>query len=74
MYPHHAVQTLACMKRHAGHVPLKPEEGVFYRAFNGSLAYVYKLDDDDGEALACILKGGFLEGEHGRTPPVRPIV
>lgn len=59
-------QTLEIMKKYEDHVPPAPEAGNFYTTFNDSIVYVCRIDDD-GEARAVIIKGGYNREECGDT-------
>lgn len=53
-------------------MPLKLEQGGFYKTSNGSVAYVVVAEDEEGDACLLLLSGGAVDMEPGDTYHLKP--
>ncbi|MFM7148405.1 MAG: hypothetical protein ACKO23_01045, partial [Gemmataceae bacterium] len=61
----HALESL---RRYADKEAVAPEQGGFFRTFNGSFVYVTEMDDD-GDGRCVVLRGGHgVSSARGEKP------
>jgi hypothetical protein len=63
---HKLESTLEKIRKYADDTPEIPENGCFYKTYNSSIVFVYEIDNE-GEAMAVVLKGGVQNIEPGET-------
>jgi hypothetical protein len=70
----HLKATLEAIQPHADKEAIPPVEGRFFRTFNGSIVYCFRVDDD-GDGVVVVLQGGHgLSDAMGEEPGERYFV